>query len=91
MRTEISLELTEMKIMVQEKRDMLESMRGERNATSPRDGSTCMMSMQNMSGRGGRTYLKVLIVKVLTHASNAISSVAVRAFCRVQMDFVYGQ
>lgn len=36
-------------------------------------------------------YRKVLIVKVLIQANSAINNVAVRAFCRVQIDFVYGQ
>ena len=37
------------------------------------------------------SYLKVLILNVASHASSAINSVAVNAFCRTQIDRVYGQ
>lgn len=37
------------------------------------------------------SYLKVLMLNVAIHASSAINSVAVNAFCRTQIDRVYGQ
>ena len=63
---------------------------GRRDATSPRGESTWELS-ELSERRHEATYLRVLIVKVPSQANKAIIKVAVKAFCREQMERVYGQ